>query len=228
MPKARTPLDMERIEALQRQGLSQRQIAQELGMAESTLRENLRAMQKAQASHGLPQGAHGPPQGDEGGPKGPHYVYQRTPQGPPQEYQSLRTPNISLGPPQSNQAETAALAGRATPLSHRGGPENTEGGPQGSPEVYPGRRLPEVDPGGPLAILSTQDLQDLQALLAWWRDRQRLVQDAAAPERQLERQTYHVEKRFIEAVRREADRTGESYAAIVNRAFAQYFAGKST
>ena len=76
-------------------------------------------------------------------------------------------------------------------------------------------------------MLSAQDLQDLQALLAWWRDRQHLVQDAAAPERQLERQTYHVEKRFIEAVRREADLTGESYAAIVNRAFAQYFASKS-
>jgi hypothetical protein len=55
-----------------------------------------------------------------------------------------------------------------------------------------------------------------------------LVQDVAAPERQLERQTYHVEKRFIEAVRREADLTGESYAAVVNRAFAQYFARKLT
>ena len=65
-------------------------------------------------------------------------------------------------------------------------------------------------------------------MLAWWRARHRLVQEAAAPERQLERQTYHIEKRFIEAVRREADLTGESYAAIVNRAFAQYFAGKST
>jgi hypothetical protein len=29
-------------------------------------------------------------------------------------------------------------------------------------------------------------------------------------------------------VKREAELTGESYAAIVNRAFAQYFAGKST
>jgi hypothetical protein len=86
---------------------------------------------------------------------------------------------------------------------------------------------PDVYPGGPLTLLSAQDLQDLQALLAWWRDRQRLVQDEAAPERQLERQTYHVEKRFIEAVRREADLTGESYAAVVNRAFAQYFASKS-
>jgi hypothetical protein len=84
-----------------------------------------------------------------------------------------------------------------------------------------------VDQGGPLVLFSAQDLEDLQALLGWWRDRQRLVQDAAAPERHLERQTYHVEKRFIEAVRREADLTGESYAAVVNRAFAQYFVRKS-
>jgi len=27
-------------------------------------------------------------------------------------------------------------------------------------------------------------------------------------------------------VKREADRTGESYAAVVNRAFARYFAGR--
>jgi hypothetical protein len=44
----------------------------------------------------------------------------------------------------------------------------------------------------------------------------------------LERVTYHVAPTWIEAVKREADLTGESYAAIVNRAFAQYFAGKST
>jgi len=126
-------------------------------------------------------------------------------------------PEGDLGPPQPDQAETAALAGHTPPVPPSGGPENTQGRP-----------LPQVDPGGPLTALSAQDLQDLQALLTWWRDRQRLLQDAAAPERQLERQTYHIEKRFIEAVRREADLTGESYAAIVNRAFAQYFAGRST
>ena len=76
-------------------------------------------------------------------------------------------------------------------------------------------------------MTSSASPKALQALLAWWRDRQRLVQDAAAPERQLERQTYHVEKRFIEAVRREADLTGESYTAVVNQAFAPYFARKS-
>ena len=93
---------------------------------------------------------------------------------------------------------------------------------------------PKVDPGTPQAPLSPQLAADLaaawpelQALLAWWRERQRLVQDAAAPERQLERQTYHVEKRFIEAIRREADLQGLTYAAVVNRAFAQYFTRKS-
>ena len=54
-----------------------------------------------------------------------------------------------------------------------------------------------------------------------------MLEDTHTPERQLERQTYHIERRFIDAVRREADLTGESYAAIVNRAFAQYFAGRS-
>ena len=224
MPKARAPLDYTRYQELKRQGLPQRQIAAALGIPESTLRDNLRLLQKAQASHGLPQADHGPPQEDIGIPEGPPYADPGLPEGD----QDRRTPDISLGPPQTDQAETAALAGHATPTPHGCGPKDTEGRPQGIPEVHPGIPLSQVDPGGPLALLSTQDLQDLQALLAWWRDRQRLVQDAAAPERQLERQTYHIEKRFIEAVRREADLTGESYAAIVNRAFVQYFARKST
>jgi hypothetical protein len=138
-------------------------------------------------------------------------------------------PQGVLGPPQPDQAETAIRTNRAAPLPSPGGPENTEGGPsQGISDIHQGGPLPKVDQGGPLTLLSAQDLEDLQALLGWWRDRQRLVQDVAAPERQLERQTYHVEKRFIEAVRREADLTGESYAAVVNRAFAQYFARKLT
>jgi len=53
-----------------------------------------------------------------------------------------------------------------------------------------------------------------------------LAQEDDGPERKLVRQTCHVEQRYIEAVKREADRTGESYAAIVNRAFARYFAGR--
>ena len=58
MPKARTPLDYDRYQELHAQGLSLRQIAKELGIPESTLRDNLKMMQKAQASHGLPPSAH--------------------------------------------------------------------------------------------------------------------------------------------------------------------------
>jgi transcriptional regulator with XRE-family HTH domain len=75
MPKARAPLDYDRYQALQRQGLSQRQIAKELGIAESTLRDNLKMMQKAQASYGLPQDDQGLLQDDLG-----------VPEGAPQEY----------------------------------------------------------------------------------------------------------------------------------------------
>ena len=67
---------------------------------------------------------------------------------------------------------------------------------------------------------------DLQALAHWWQERHRLAQENDTPERKLVRQTYHIEQRYIEAVRRESDRTGESYAAVVNRAFARYFAGR--
>jgi len=67
---------------------------------------------------------------------------------------------------------------------------------------------------------------DLQALLAWWQERQRLAQQDDTPDRKLVRQTYHIEQRYIDAVRRESDLTGESYAAVVNRAFARYFSGR--
>src|SRR5439155_26078042 len=123
----------------------------------------------------------------------------------------------ALGPPQPDQAETAALAGRATPPPHPGGPDDTEGGPlgithwppegdlglprgpsqedqtafEGLPKGHLGIPMigvPQGNSGGHIVALSAQDLQDLQGLLAWWRDRHRLVQDAAAPERQMERQ----------------------------------------
>src|SRR5438445_3908184 len=93
MPKARAPLDYDRYQELKRQGLTQRQIAKELGMAESTLRDNLKVMQKAQASHGLPQDDQGPPQGDRGTPQASsHWASQgdlELPQDPPAESPTL-------------------------------------------------------------------------------------------------------------------------------------------
>jgi hypothetical protein len=268
MPKARAPLDVDRYQELHRQGRSLRQIAKELGMPESTLRDNLRVMQKAQAAQGLPQVGQGPLQGDQGILECPLHVNQGLPQGPPQEAQGVRPPDVSLGPPQPDQAETVALAGRAAPLSPRGGPEDTSGGPQGTPDVslggpplyvHPGipddseesvvggEHIEEVHPGAPslpltgiqkgdqappIGQLSPQLVEalttawpEIQHMLEWWRTRQQLQHE---PAEKLERVTYHVAPTWIEAVKREADLTGESYAAIVNRAFAQYFAGKST
>jgi hypothetical protein len=69
-----------------------------------------------------------------------------------------------------------------------------------------------------LGALAPGDLADLQDLLTWWRQRQ-----SGAPQGQLVRHTFHVDARWLEAIRREADLTRESYAAVLNRALAQYF-----
>ena len=95
----------------------------------------------------------------------------------------------------------------------------------------PGADEPEVAPRAAalspaLAAELTAAWPDLQALAHWWQERHRLAQEDDTPDRKLVRQTYHIEQRYIEAVRRESDRTGESYAAVVNRAFARYFAGR--
>ena len=268
MPKARAPVDFDRYEDLKRQGLSLRLIAQELGMPESTLRNNQQVRDKARASQGLPQSDQGPPQDDQGIPVGTPQVDQGRPPGGPQGDQSGRLPNVALGPPQPDQAETVVLAGHAIPPSQAGGPEDTIGGPQGTPEVSQGGPPLYVHPGIPddseQSVVGSEDIAEvhqgvpslpltgipdgyqgpptgqlspqlvealttawpeIQHMLEWWRARH---QQRHEPPEKLERVTYHVAPTWIEAVKREADLTGESYAAIVNRAFAQYFAGKST
>jgi hypothetical protein len=92
--------------------------------------------------------------------------------------------------------------------------------------VAPRRTSPPAALSPVLAEEFTAIWPDLQALAYWWQERQYLAQQDEAPDRKMTRQTYHVEQRYIDAVKREADRTGESYAAVVNRAFARYFAGR--
>jgi hypothetical protein len=87
-----------------------------------------------------------------------------------------------------------------------------------------GEGLPMDDLGPPSEAL-TAAWPDLLQMLAWWRTRQGEIQE---PPAKLERVTYHVAPRWIEAVRREADLTGDSYAAVVNRALKHYFEGKAT
>jgi hypothetical protein len=93
----------------------------------------------------------------------------------------------------------------------------------------PGRMPHAASPSVGLSPALLEELTalwpDLQALAHWWQERQRLAQQDEAPARKLTRQTYPVEQRYIDAVKREADRTGESHAAVVNRAFARYFGG---
>jgi hypothetical protein len=94
------------------------------------------------------------------------------------------------------------------------------------PEVAPRVQPPPAALSPALAEALTAVWPDLQALAHWWQERQHLAQEDDTPDRKLVRQTYHIEQRYIEAVRRESDRTGESYAAVVNRAFARYFTGR--
>ena len=55
MPKARPPFDMQRYQALKAQGRSQRAIAQEMGMPEATLRNNLKVLAQS-IGEGIPMG----------------------------------------------------------------------------------------------------------------------------------------------------------------------------
>jgi hypothetical protein len=83
---------------------------------------------------------------------------------------------------------------------------------------------PVVDTG----TLSPAELEavrsDFWEMIGWWRDR-RLKQVHASIPRDTARQTYHVERRYIELIREEAEAEGVSITEIVNRAFQAYFEG---
>ena len=64
---------------------------------------------------------------------------------------------------------------------------------------------------------------ELQELLAWWRERKRALQVEGDTEQETQQQTYHVQKRYIEAIQRAADLEHVSIMEIVNRAFGYYF-----
>jgi hypothetical protein len=85
---------------------------------------------------------------------------------------------------------------------------------EGVPEVY----ISTPTPAG-LADM----MHDLTEVVDWWRERKRLAITPLDPERKTERQTYHVEKRFIELIKRQSDLERVSITEIVNRAFQQFF-----
>jgi len=99
---------------------------------------------------------------------------------------------------------------------------------QGSPE-----RPPQVDSGLQVDNEPSEDVgeappDEFAELLQWWQARKAALAQATNASRQTERTTFHVEHRWVEAIRRQADLDGWTYTQVVNAAFRQYFEGLST
>jgi hypothetical protein len=81
---------------------------------------------------------------------------------------------------------------------------------------------PVVDTG----TLSPAELDAVKAdfweMITWWRDRKLKLIQASTP-RDTQRQTYHVERRYIELIKHEAETEGVSITEVVNRALRMYF-----
>jgi DNA-binding Lrp family transcriptional regulator len=92
----------------------------------------------------------------------------------------------------------------------------------GVPKVNKGVHL-GLSMGTPPPTALTESWDELVEMLAWWRARKHALQTDDDTEQETERKTYHVEKRYIEAIQRAADLEHVSITEIVNRAFAHYF-----
>ena len=219
-PKARD-IDQARLQELLAAQTPQREIARLLDLPEATLRYNIKRLS--------PKVHQGPP-----GDNRTHETRLGRPQGDQNPPNDNHAQEARLGRPQGDQGPPPLYV-------HPGIPDDNQESPVGGEDIaevhhgipaLPALGIPEGTQGLPSAALHPELVEvlttawpDLGEMLVWWRDRR---QSAQEPPEKLERATYHVAPRWIEAVRREADLTGESYAAVVNRAFAQYFAGKST
>jgi len=89
---------------------------------------------------------------------------------------------------------------------------------EGAQAAYTG--TPEGVPFSAELAASRDDLQDM---IAWWRQRKRVLETDADTGQETQRQTYHVQKRYIAAIKRASDIERVSIAEIVNRAFKQFF-----
>ena len=63
----------------------------------------------------------------------------------------------------------------------------------------------------------------IQELAAWWQDRKTTLAQACDATQETERITFHVERRWIEAIRRQADLDSLTITQVVSQAFRQYF-----
>jgi predicted DNA binding CopG/RHH family protein len=69
-------------------------------------------------------------------------------------------------------------------------------------------------------------MDDLQALVTWWQERKATLHQASDASRKTQRTTFHVEQRWINAIRRQAALDGMTYTQIVNEAFRRHCEGK--
>jgi hypothetical protein len=63
----------------------------------------------------------------------------------------------------------------------------------------------------------------LEELTAWWQERKTALAQASDTTQETERMTFHVERRWIDAIRRQADLDALTITQVVNQAFQQYF-----
>ena len=97
----------------------------------------------------------------------------------------------------------------------------------GSSSLQPLSPTPAISP--PVVDTGTLSPAELEAvksdfweMITWWRDRKLKVVQASTP-RDTQRQTYHVERRYIELIKHEAETEGVSITEVVNRALRMYF-----
>lgn len=90
------------------------------------------------------------------------------------------------------------------------------------------RALANRTPDVHLGTLTPPQIAALPELLDWWQRRQETRAAAAEGDRQTARVTFHVEQRWIDAIRRQADLDHATITQIVNRAFQAFFTDRRT
>jgi hypothetical protein len=97
----------------------------------------------------------------------------------------------------------------------------------GSSSLHPLSSAPAISP--PVVDTGTLSLTELDAVKAdfwetitWWGDRKLKVVQASTP-RDTHKQIYHVERRYIELIKHEAETEGVSITEVVNRTLRMYF-----
>jgi Homeodomain-like domain len=98
------------------------------------------------------------------------------------------------------------------------------GFPVTAPAAPPTTGIPQAIPQSDVRLISM--ISDLQELVAWWQERKTALEHASDGSRTTQRFTVHVEKRWIDAIRRKSDLDHLTYTQIVNDAFLYYFERK--